>query len=69
MEKERLLLFVKELIDVQERHGITVTAGYTEEIEYDWNEQPYVSSINPMLVYTDFLSGEETYECELPYKK
>lgn len=68
MEKERLLYFIKELIELQEKHGIIVSVGYEEIIDYNWDEEPYTSGCNAFLVYRDIETGEEILEEDIPYE-
>lgn len=53
MNKEKLKLFLKELAELQEKHGIYVSATYEEHVDYNWDEEPYVSGVSAYLIFSD----------------
>jgi hypothetical protein len=62
MDKEKLKQFIKELNQLEEKHGIYVIAGYEETIDYNWDEEPYVSGVAAHLIYTDKEGNELTLD-------
>lgn len=53
MNKEKLKEFLKELNQLEKKYGIYISADYREEIDYDWDEEPYVGGIDAYLVFSD----------------
>ncbi|MDE1407084.1 hypothetical protein NSQ93_22145 [Bacillus sp. FSL W8-0445] len=53
MNKEKLKEFLKELNQLEKKYDIYISADYREEIDYDWDEEPYVGGIDAYLVFSD----------------
>lgn len=53
MNDEQLRQFVKELKALQNKYGIFITSSYEEEIDYDWDEQPYISGVQSFVEFID----------------
>jgi hypothetical protein len=53
MNKEKVKRFVKEFKALQDKYGIHIAPTYEEEIDYDWNEEPYVSGVQSYLLLVD----------------
>ncbi|WP_242730290.1 hypothetical protein [Bacillus altitudinis] len=49
----RFKAFLKEISALEIKYGIHIGADYEEEIDYNWEEEPYTSGIHSFLVYTD----------------
>ncbi|AZV43574.1 hypothetical protein BAOM_2965 [Peribacillus asahii] len=62
MNKEKLKEFIRELNRLQEKHGIYISAGYDEMIDYNWDEEPYVSGVQSYLVFSDKEGNEKTLD-------
>lgn len=58
MNKEKLKLFLKELAELQEKHGIYVSATYEEHVDYNWDEEPYTCGVSAHLIYIDIEGNE-----------
>lgn len=52
-DDSRLDLFLKELGDLEEKYGVYISADYEEEIDYDYDENPYTSHVSAYVVYQD----------------
>lgn len=50
MEREKLQQFFNEFNALQEKYGIKVLSDYEEHIDYNWDEEPYVSGVESYLV-------------------
>lgn len=66
---DKLREFLLELKQLQEKYGIKINSNYEEEIDYDYEENPYVSSVKSYLVFTDENGNETTYEDEYLYNE
>jgi hypothetical protein len=64
MNKEKLECFINELSQLQDKYGIYVSADYEEHIDYNWDEEPYVSGVTAYLIYRD-KDGNEITENDL----
>lgn len=53
MNKEKLKQFLKELSQLEKKYGIFVAASYEENIDYNWDEEPYVSGVSAYLIFSD----------------
>lgn len=53
MDKDKFSMFLQELRELEEKYGYCVSADYEEEIHYDWDEEPYVASVEAYLLITD----------------
>lgn len=59
IDKRKLESFLRELVALEEKHGIYIGADYEETLDYNWDEEPYISSISVYLIFTD-KDGNET---------
>lgn len=66
---DKLNEFLNDLKQLQEKYGIKIYSGYDEEIDYDYEENPYVSGVNSYLVFSDDNGNEVTYEDDYLYKE
>lgn len=62
MNKEKFKQFLKDLKQLEEKHGIYISASYEEEIDYNWDEEPYVSGVQAVLMYYDNNGNEMTLD-------
>lgn len=53
MDKKKAREFLAELSRLEEKYGMHLTTDYEEEIDYDYEESPYVSGIHSYLVVVD----------------
>lgn len=53
MKKSKYEMFIEELNILQEKYNIYIQADYEEEIDYNWDEEPYVSGVHCYLAYYD----------------
>lgn len=60
MNKNKFDMFLKELQELENKYGISISAGYEEEIDYTWDEEPYVSRVQAHLIFTDSDGNEIT---------
>lgn len=51
--KDKLEQFFEEFKALQNKYGILVSSDYEEHIDYDWEEEPYVSGVSSFLVLYD----------------
>lgn len=58
MNKQKFRNFIDEFHKLQDKFGIYVSSGYEEEIDYNWDEEPYTSGISSYLIYTDSEGNE-----------
>lgn len=49
MDKEKIQQFFNEFNALQQKYGIKVLSDYEEQIDYNWDEEPYVSGIESYL--------------------
>lgn len=61
MDKKKARKFLAELNKLQEKYGFQIASNYEEEIEYDYDENPYVGSVSSYLVLVD----EEGFEISI----
>lgn len=50
---EKLNNFFEEFKALQQKYSVFVSSDYDEQIDYDWEEEPYVSGISSYLVIYD----------------
>lgn len=60
MNEETLREFAKEIKAIQNKYGIFISSSYEEEIDYDWEENPYISGCQSFVTFVD----AEGYEVE-----
>ncbi|WHF25251.1 hypothetical protein QJS65_10350 [Bacillus altitudinis] len=53
IDRGKFKRFLKEISTLEIKYGIHISADYEEEIDYNWEEEPYTSGIHSFLVYTD----------------
>lgn len=53
IDRGKFKRFLKEISALEIKYGIHISADYEEEIDYNWEEEPYTSGIHSFLVYTD----------------
>ena len=53
MDKKKARKFLEEVRKLEEKYGVRIASGYEEEIDYDYEENPYVIGINSFLVLVD----------------
>lgn len=53
IDDQTLEKFKNEFEELQKKYGIYVIADHEEQIDYNWNEEPYVSGIQSFLTYRD----------------
>lgn len=53
MDKKKAKEFIEELNKLQEKFGIHIVSDYTEEIDYNYEEEPYVSGVSSCLILVD----------------
>lgn len=62
MDKEKAKQFIKELKQLQKKHGIQITSTYEEEIDYDYEESPYISGVQSYMLLIDNDGNEVIFE-------
>lgn len=62
MDKENLKQFLRELNMLEKKHGIHIIAEYEETVDYDWDEEPYVSGTSAYLVFIDKEGNQMTMD-------
>lgn len=62
MDKEKLKIFIRELKELEKKHGIHISSSYEEEIDYDYEETSYVSGVNSYLLLVDTDGNETIYD-------
>ena len=50
--------FHKELVNLTKKFGISISARSEEEIDYDYDEEPYVSGISDYIALSDAEGNE-----------
>lgn len=53
MDKKKAREFLKELEKLQEKYGLQISSNYEQEIDYDYEESPYVSGVNSYITIVD----------------
>lgn len=53
MDKNKAREFIKELNKLEEKYGFRIASSYEEEIDYDYEESPYVSGVHSYLTLID----------------
>jgi hypothetical protein len=53
MDKKKAKEFIEELNKLQEKFGLHISSTYVEEIDYNYEEEPYVSGVSSHLVLVD----------------
>lgn len=53
VDVEKVKKFIEALSLLEMEHGIHISADYEEEIDYGWEEDPYISGVRPFLIYVD----------------
>ena len=54
MDKIKIKQFFDEFNALQEKYGIRVQPDHKELIDYDWDEEPYVSGIDDYLTLYNY---------------
>lgn len=62
MDKEKFERFLEELHQLEDKHGIHIEAGYEEVLDYNWDEEPYVSGVTACLMFTDKDGNEINFD-------
>lgn len=62
LDKKKARKFLEELHALEQKHGISVTSHYEEEIDYDYGESPFVSGIQTFLLLVDTEGNELSVE-------
>lgn len=62
MDKEQFKQFLKELHQLEDKYGIYISASYEETIDYDYDEESYVSGVAAHLVFSDSEGNELTLD-------
>lgn len=62
MDKQKARAFLKAIAAVEKEYGFCLAAGYEENIDYDYEDSPYVSGITSHLVVIDEKGNEQTVE-------
>jgi hypothetical protein len=62
LDKEKLKHFLIELKQLEVKYGIYISASYEESIDYNWDDEPYVSGIGAYLVFSDNDGNELTLD-------
>lgn len=58
--EDRLWKFHRELEILSKKYGISISSRSTEEIDYDYEENPYISGYSDCLVLSDKDGNEIT---------
>lgn len=58
--EDKLWRFYREMKVLSKKYGINISSRTTEEIDYDYEENPYVSGYSDSLVLTDRDGNEIT---------
>lgn len=53
MKQKQFEQFEKELQALQEKYNIYIHADYEEDVDYTWEEEPYVMGVTAYLAYYD----------------
>ena len=60
MDKEKLQQFLMDLNKLENKYEIYISSTYDEELNYDYEENPYVSGVSSQLVFSDKDGNEMT---------
>lgn len=66
---DKLNEFLIELKQLQEKYGIQINSSYEEELDLDYEGNPYVSDVKSYLVFSNENGKEITYEDDYLYNE